>query len=182
MRKVRLSITAATLALVATAGIAYAAPGMWSGDGEVTRVQAQQRAAEHFARIDANDDGVLDRADRTARRAQHFDRLDANGDGAISREEFTARHARAKRDDEVRIKRGKPRHHGMYGGGRGMMRTADADKDGAISQAEFAAGALRMFDAADANDDGTVTAAERRSLRETMRAQRQERRAARPAK
>ena len=42
MRKLTLSIAAATLA---TAGVAVAAPGMMAGDGDMTRAQAQAMAA-----------------------------------------------------------------------------------------------------------------------------------------
>jgi len=58
---------------------------------------------------------------------------------------------------------------------------ADTNNDGAISQAEFTAGALTMFDAADADRDGTLTQAERQAAREAMKAKWQARRAAAPA-
>lgn len=181
MRKLTRNLSAVALMLAGGAGIAYAAPGMSNGGAEVSRAQAQQRAAEHFAKMDANNDGVLDQADRKARRTRHFDRLDANGDGAISREEFATRPERGeRRASEMRGNRGKRGHHAMRGG-RGMMRMIDSNNDGAIGRAEFAAGALQMFDAADADRDGIVTATERRTAREAMRAQRRENRAARQA-
>ena len=46
---------------------------------------------------------------------------------------------------------------------------ADTNKDGAISQAEFTAGALQRFDRTDANHDGTVTKEERQAARKAMR-------------
>ena len=56
-----------------------------------------------------------------------------------------------------------------------MMAQADADNDGAISQAEFTSYALTRFDSADANNDGTVTAEERREQRQENRGQRRNR-------
>ena len=63
----------------------------------------------------------------------------------------------------------------------GMARMADTNNDGAISQAEFTAGALKMFDAADADHNGTVTQAERQTAREAMKAQWQAKRQQRAA-
>ncbi|MGN6500589.1 MAG: EF-hand domain-containing protein [Tsuneonella sp.] len=183
MCKLTLSIALATLA---TAGVAIAAPGMtqdknWGGD--VTRAQAEAQAAQRFARMDANGDGKLDSADRAAMRAKMFDRIDANHDGSISRDEFAAMH-RGGRDGQpdagapdgdhaMNRGMGGGHHMGMRGhrGGMGMMKAADTNADGAISQAEFTAGALKRFDAADANHDGTVTQAERKAARDAMRAQ-----------
>ena len=67
---------------------------------------------------------------------------------------------------------------GRRGGGmRGMMMArADADGDGTVSQAEFTSAALARFDSADANNDGTVTAEERREQRSERRAHRRQNR------
>lgn len=179
MRKLTFSIAAATLA---TAGVAIAAPGMMQGD--MTRSGVQAKAAEHFAKMDVNGDGVLNPADRQARRAQMFDRIDADSNGAISREEFTAMHRghrEGAEDGEHRGKRGGKGMRGHRGGGAHMMRMADANNDGAISQAEFAAGALKMFDAADTDNNGTVTEVERKAAHGKMRAERKARREARQA-
>ena len=62
-----------------------------------------------------------------------------------------------------------------------MMKRAVTDGDGAISQAEFTAGALKMFDAADADRNGTVTQAERKAAHDAMRAQWKAKREARQA-
>lgn len=154
-----------------------------------TREQAEQRAGTMFARLDVNGDGEISPADREARAQQRFDKMDADGDGAISREEFAAvrenrtamreerRAAREARQGEG-AKRGermarREDRRGMRGAGmrgaRGMLRQADADGNGAISQAEFTAAALARFDAADANNDGTVTREERRNARPERR-------------
>ena len=50
-----------------------------------------------------------------------------------------------------------------------MTRAADADKDGTVTQAEFAAAALARFDQADANRDGTISVEERREARQHKR-------------
>ena len=194
MRKLTLSIALATLA---TAGVAVAAPQIAGRgpQGDVTRAQVQETAAKHFAKMDANGDGKLDAADRAARQAKMFDRLDTDNDGAISEAEFAAK--RAQRGEGVQAgrhgmggadmpghrmggKRG-GHHRGGFGGRMGMAKAADTNNDGAISQAEFTAGALKMFDAADADRNGTVTQAERQTAREAMKAQWQAKRQQRAA-
>ena len=125
---------------------------------EMTRDAAQQRAAQMFARLDANADGQIDTADRQNRAENRFDRIDANSDGSISREEFAA--MGAMRGEGRRGGRG-----GRMGRGADMIGAADADSNCAVTQAEFASAALARFDAADANDDGTVSREERRAAR-----------------
>ena len=170
---------AASLAAIAVAGGAYAAETAAS----TTRAEAQSHAVQMFARMDQNKDGQLDPADRAARQGAMFERLDANKDGAVSRAEFDAAHA----DREGPGGPGMGRHGdgpghdgdkgprmGRHGGGRGMhgmmmLGMADANKDGAVTQAEFSAAALAHFDKADANHDGSLTRAERRAAHEEMR-------------
>lgn len=53
-----------------------------------------------------------------------------------------------------------------------MSRMGDADKDGAVTKAEFIAAALSRFDAMDANHDGKVTKEERQAARRQMRDER----------
>lgn len=184
MRKLTLSIAVATVAM---GGVAIAAPGMMQGDQ--TRAQVEAKAGERFAKMDVNSDGVLNQADREARRAQMFDRIDADHNGTVSREEFAATHRGGDHqgvEDGQRGQRGGHRmgmrgHHGrgMGGGGMHMMKAADANSDGAISQAEFTAGAVKMFDMADADSNGTVTQAERKAAHAKMREQWKADRAAR---
>ena len=159
-------------ALALTSGIALAAAeprGMGEHPmGDITRAQAEQMAAEHFARMDVNKDGKLDRTDREAMHAkmaaEMFDRADTNKDGMISREEWNAGAARLA----------EMRDHGGPGmRGRPMMRhmamMADADGDHAVSRQEFMARALEHFDRADANHDGKISAAEREQAHAAMR-------------
>ena len=59
---------------------------------------------------------------------------------------------------------------------------ADANKDGAVTQAQFTAAALQRFDRTDANKDGQVTREERQTARKAMRDEwRAKREAAQPA-
>jgi Ca2+-binding EF-hand superfamily protein len=187
MKKLTIGLSVVALAM---AGTAFAAPGQggqarWGDadkNGTLTRAEAQTHATEMFARMDANKDGKLDTADREARRTAMFDKIDTNKDGQVSREEFSA-----KRPDGER--RGDGRHRmGHRGGGKGwgghgggMMRMADANKDNAISQAEFTAAAQQRFDRTDANKDGQVTKEERQAARTAMREQRRAPAAAAPA-
>ena len=68
MKKLTIGLSVAALAI---AGTAYAGQhgmrGDGNGDGVVTRVEAQAKSAEMFARMDANSDGKIDAADREAR-------------------------------------------------------------------------------------------------------------------
>ncbi len=188
----KIMTTGRTLALVAalaatgTAGIAIAQPGQ-RADKDVTRADVETRTAKAFQRMDANGDGKLDQADREAMRARMFDRMDADGNGSISRAEFDAAHQnrRAMRGqradngpaDGTRMGRHhRGGHHGMRG--MGVMKRADANNDGAVSQAEFTAARLARFERMDADGNGTVTVAERKAAREKMRALRKDRRTA----
>jgi len=164
-----LSLAAASTLVAGGAAYAQAEPR-----GEATRAEAEQRTAEVFGRMDANDDGVLNQADREAARRESFDTIDTDKDGSLSFAEFDAR-----RDDrrEARAERrgpGGPEGFGRRGGpggpdGRGLARAADADNDGAVTQAEFTTAALARFDRTDANSDGTISTDERRGERRHMR-------------
>lgn len=167
-----------------------AAPGAGDRNATQTRAEVQTRAAEMFAKLDANKDGKLDAADRAAQRAERqakrFARLDADGNGSISKAEWDQHGAdraakRAERGEKRAAageagqgkRHGMRGHHGKRGGHRGMMMgKADTNGDKAISQAEFQTAALARFDAADANKDGQVTAEERKAQRGAWRAKR----------
>lgn len=166
-------------ALTLFAGAAQAQPANGrpnmdaNGDGVVTRAESQQAAIAMFARLDVNKDGKLDKSDRDERRGEmrekSFDRLDADDNGAISRDEFMAPPPRdGERPAGAGRMGGKP---GMRGhrGGMMMMRMADTNKDGAVSQAEFVAAADKRFDMMDTNHDGKVTQEERDAARQAMR-------------
>ncbi len=195
-----LTLGAALIAVPVLAAPGAGARGDADGNGTLTRTEAQAHAAEKFAKLDANKDGKLDAGDRAAKRAemqaQMFERLDANKDGSISKAEWDQHGAdRAAKRGEKRADAGERGeggrhamrgHHGKRGGGHGMgegrmMARADTDGDKAISQAEFQTAALARFDAADANKDGQVTAAERAVQREAWKAKAAEGRAKRAA-
>jgi Ca2+-binding EF-hand superfamily protein len=177
-----------SLAALLAGGAAYAAQGHGKadadGNGVVTRAEAQAGATARFARMDVNKDGKIDQADRQLRRetmrTRMFERLDTDHDGQLTKAEFTAasgqrgRGKRVAQNDDAGA--GVARHgrgHGRRAGRMGMMgmaRMADADRDGAITQAEFQTAALQRFDTMDANKDGQVTQAERAAVRAQMKA------------
>ncbi|HET6526947.1 hypothetical protein [Sphingopyxis sp.] len=183
-------ITLLTLGAALIAVPVLAAPGGGDRNATQTRAEVQTRAAEMFAKLDANKDGKLDTADRAAKRAERqakmFAKLDADGNGSISKAEWDQHGAdraakRAERGEKRAVtgeaghgKRHAMRgHHGKRGGYHGMMMgKADTDGDKAISQAEFQTAALARFDAADANKDGQVTPEERKAQRGAWRAKR----------
>lgn len=167
-----------SLSATAFAGTAYAEQSMRGGkdgDGIVTRAEAQTRTAAAFARMDANKDGKLDKADREAHRAAMFDRLDTDKSGQISRAEFSARpqhpEGAAKGPDSEGRKHHRWGGRGHHRGGMQAGRMADANNDGAVTQAEFTAAALGRFDRTDTNKDGKVTGEERQTARKAMRDQ-----------
>ena len=193
MRKI-VTLSLAAAVLIGAGGVAFAQA---ERGAPATRAEVEQRIAEAFARMDANDDGVLSQADRDARRQERFARRDANGDGelgpadrearqkqvfdridadksgGISFEELSA--AREQRQ-ELRAERGRGPRLGMRGAGRRgaarLGRDADTNRDGAITQAEFASAALARFDRVDVNKDGTIGADERPARRMMRRERR----------
>jgi EF hand domain-containing protein len=174
---------AALAAVAATAAIAQAGGDRFHRDEPLTRAAVQAAVQAKFAESDADRDGFVTGAEARARaetaRGEHraglFERLDADRDGSISRAEFDAHHAgRGERHEGRRGRRGG--HGGMARPGLRRFAAMDADHDGRVSLAEASGRALAMFDRADANRDGTVTADERRAAREAFRGQRRERR------
>lgn len=192
MNKTTFAIGASVLASLSFAGAAWAGQDEERGS-PTTRAEAQSHAAQMFARMDGNSDGRLDQADRAAHQAAMFDRIDTDHNGSISRDEFNAAHpgpggpgmeGGPQADGE--------RHHGMRHGGMGrgemaqggmmmMMRMADANRDGAVTQDEFSTATLAHFDRADANHDGTLTRDERRAAHRAMREHMREMRGTRGA-
>ena len=147
-----------------------------------TRDAVVAMVRDHFARMDINRDGFVARDEMRGMRAGHratmrgrhagqrgtpgaaFDRLDANRDNMISRQEFDAGRAmRAERRAERGAMRGQ--RMGMRGHG-GMLRRADADRDGRVSLAEAQNAALQRFDRVDLNRDGRITPDERQQMRQ----------------
>lgn len=185
MRKFPIRLIAG--AAVVTASGAALAQNRPAPAPDMTRAAAEQRAVEAFAKIDVNSDGKIDTADREARQKARFDRIDADNNGAVSFAEFTAKRSRPDGESAGRGERDGQRMgmrggRGMRGGHHmGLRGNAEVNQDGAVTQAEFTAAALVRFDAADADSNGTVTAAERKAQRDTMRKQRREHRGDRPS-
>lgn len=181
MKKLALILATGSLLAAGTA-IAQPAGGERSERAPATRDAASERADRMFARMDTNSDGVLDEADKAARIEQRFAAMDSDGDGMLSQAEFLAAHEaraanRAERSEaraERRAERGGERMgkrswRGGRGGAGEMIKAADTDGNGAITQAEFQAAALSRFDHADADGDGTITREERQAARQAMR-------------
>lgn len=139
-----------------------------NGDGILTKAEVTAGLDKLFVKMDPNGDGKVTQEERQAMRQQRMDArfaaIDADKNGQISKTEFAAK--RQGRSEEGGRHMG--RRHGGHGG-MGMMgmrgRGADADKDGTLTRAEFLARPLAMFDRADANKDGKVTADEMKAAR-----------------
>lgn len=157
-------------------------------DGKISKAELTAALEARFAKMDVDHDGQITQKDRDAMRQQRLDArftaLDADKNGQISKAEFAAAQQarfeqRAEGRDGARDGAGKGgegrgwggRHHGGHGkgmmmGGRGGR---DADKNGTLTKAEFMAGPIAMFDKADTNKDGSVTADEMKAARQAMR-------------
>jgi Ca2+-binding EF-hand superfamily protein len=139
-------------------------------------------------------------ARRAERQTRMFDRMDLDHNGSITREEMTQAHS------QMREHRGEGgmgghrgmRHRGPHGpggpggpegagahaehggpggpGGHGMRGERMFGEQGFITREQMRERALARFDAADADHNGTVTAAERQAARGAMRQGRRERR------
>ena len=148
----------------------------------LTRVDAAQRAQQHFTQLDTNKDGFVTKAEADAaanaiseRVGQRLDkrgdamfaRFDANKDGRITRAEADSVFATHKAGKNVKAAPTWDK----------FASRLDADKDGAISNAEFESVhakraervaerrgnrglAGQMFTTADTNKDGRVSLAE----------------------
>ena len=162
----------------------------------ITLAAMQQRGERIFARMDANGDGEVSRAEmqsarearlerrqerrearRNARQASgktdRFAMLDLDGSGGLSQEEMaTARAQRGDRTGTETATRPARRAAMRMGKARTMLRAADADGNRAVTRAEFDAALMQRFSRLDADNDGTVTAAERKAARESMRQRR----------
>ncbi len=163
------------------------------GNGEVTQAEMQAARDQRQARVaERRAERMERRAERRVERsADRFTRLDSDGSGGVSQSEMAAaREQWAERRAERRAERGtagqpaaeRRGKRGMRGGMMaGLVRQADADRDGTVTRAEFDAAVAAHFARIDANGDGTIEADERRTARQAMRAEMQQRRAARMA-
>lgn len=140
-----------------------------NGDGRLDRADRDARRQERLARRDANSDGQLTQADRAARRQALFARIDADGNGAISVAEFSA-----QRDQRGELRAERRGRTGLRAArrGAGIGRAADTNRDGTVTQAEFASAALARFDRVDVDKDGTISDNERPKRRAFQRGNR----------
>ena len=151
--------------------------------------------ADHDGRFTREEARAAGEQRRAEMQGRMFDRLDANHDGNISRDEFAQAHAMRGGPDgpggpggrhrRMMMRMGPP--PGGPGGpdgpemgppppggpdgarGPGMRGGRMFGEQGFITREQMRERALARFDRADANHDGTLTAAERRAAREQMR-------------
>ena len=172
-------------ALLAVAGAAAAQPGPDARpdrDADITR----QQAIEHADRRSTGSTPMMTaaspartrsamRAERRERRADRlFERFDLDRNGSITREEVSQARARAcaSTAPSAASRRGMRGHRGGRRGGFGMRGHRLLGEQDAVTAEQFRERALARFDRADANHDGTLTAAERRDARRHRREQR----------
>lgn len=181
----------AVVALAAAAGAATARPPVEqqtqrAAPAPVSRADYVERRVGRLVAADADRDGTVTREERRAharaarqeRAGARFDRLDTDRDGRLSREEFVAgadrvsggRAAGEGRPERVRRGHGPRGDHGMGGRERGPVVIADAR-----------ARADQAFTRLDVDNDGFLSAEERRAGREAMREHRRERTSRRAA-
>ena len=148
------------------------------GDGRISQAEFVGRRVERLNAADADRDGSVGPEERRAvfqaRSAQRadarFQRLDADRDGAISRAEFDA-----PRSTEGRPQRAARPARMHRGGPRMAHRGQRMEARGPVSIAEVRGKAEQAFARLDADSDGFVTVAERRTGRQALREQRRER-------
>jgi len=158
MRKLTLFLTAGALALggAACAQAQADTDGSHWGHGpmgDVTLAQAQAKADQMFAKLDANGDGQLDQADRAAAQAKHFAAIDTDGNGEVTQAEMQAAHERMAAKRQARQEaRGDKREANRDA----HFAALDTDKSGGLSQAELEAAhkGMRGAHPGDANAAG----------------------------
>ena len=146
-------------------------------DGKISKAELTAALDARFVKMDANRDGKLTKEDREIRRQTRLDQrfavLDTDRNGQISKTEFVAGHQGrfGRGDGDAEGPDGREGHR--FGGG--MMfhglggQGGEAMKDGVLTRAEFVAGPLAMFDKADSNKDGFVTADEMKAAHQARR-------------
>ncbi|HXV28997.1 MAG TPA: EF-hand domain-containing protein [Sinorhizobium sp.] len=116
-----------------------------------------------FQRADKDGDGFVTKLEFTGSRDVMFQSIDANKDGVLTQDELDAARAawrqkmgkpaheqtQEQAGDQAQQKPGKERH------GR-FMKRIDANEDGQITAAEFAAAGEKMFARLDDNSDGRI--------------------------
>lgn len=111
---------------------------------------------ERIEMLDADGDGLIQEAELVSWRETVFLTMDADGDDALTREEYMAVQLGRGADPEARG----PRYEEMQAAKAAEFDTMDDDGDGSVPRDAFMAHAEAQFNEADANGDGALTAAE----------------------
>lgn len=128
------------------AALALLAPGLALAEAQAgAREQFMQ---ERFERLDRDGDGAITREEIDAKHNEHFAKADVNGDGDLSVAEMLLMR------EQRRLKHLERRRNHL-----------DADGDGKVTAAEFAAARAGFFDRADADGDGALTLDEMMAFR-----------------
>lgn len=134
-------------------------------NGSVSPTELEARRGDRQGRMARRGNApAMTDAQKAERRAEMFARIDTDKNGALSRAEFEAMQAARG------AKAGRAMRQG--GGQRAMMKA-----DGPITRQAFVDSALARFDKLDTDRNGTLTGAERKAFRDTMRQQWQARKA-----
>jgi Ca2+-binding EF-hand superfamily protein len=145
---------AMTLAGVGEA-VAQATPGQGMGRG------GGMGMLDRIEMIDADGDGSLTRAELVDWRATVFDAMDADADDRLTREEFVAVQLGRGADPAMRG----PRYQQMQSAKEAEFDAMDADRDGFVTRETFEEHAVAMFGEADADGDGRLAPAEFAAMR-----------------
>lgn len=178
-----LTTTVLVLGLSGCASMATAGPNHHTADtnndGKLSYAEFSLKRSQGFETADTNSDGYLSKAERKAQRQlrrsmraekregkmaahtdKHFNSVDTNGDGSISRAEHAAGLTKKREKMKARKAKRKARKHAMKG-----KRGADTNKDGIIDRAEFDAKTHKIFARMDTDNNGFITAEERKSAK-----------------
>lgn len=152
-----------------------------NGDGNLTREEMKARremagkggegkgkGKGKLKEADTNGDGALSLNEATDagmdRLVENFGKIDADGNGQVTKEEMKAHRKMA--------------HESGEGKGKGKLREADTDQNGALSIDEAsAAGMDKMvenFDKVDLDGDGELSREEMKQLRKQLRQKKQQ--------
>ena len=145
-------------------------------DGKLDAADRAAQAGKMFDKLDANHDGSISRDEfLAAHKGMGMGGPGMGGPGwghdgppppgGDSHEGMEGRHHGGRMGEGMKGGMMRPGQMGML---MAIMHEADPARSGTVTKDAFVAGALKLFDKADANHDGTVTAAERRAARQAM--------------